>query len=119
MRIAAGCDEVAAREALTPAMIAWLCERAARGPRGRDGRGQRPLATAGMLSSDEELDAFATDACWLAHAFIEDAPRAGAGRRLDQIQRRRRRNETTPTATMSCSSVPSRKAVEPVTLRTM
>ena len=33
------------------------------------------LATAALLSSDEELDAFAADACWLAHAFVEDAPR--------------------------------------------
>ena len=32
------------------------------------------LATAGLLSSDEELDALAADARWLAHAFIEDAP---------------------------------------------
>ena len=29
VRIADGCDEAAAREALTPAMIAWLCERSA------------------------------------------------------------------------------------------
>jgi hypothetical protein len=74
VRIAAGCDEVAAREALTPAMIAWLCERAAEALVVETGGASVRLATAGMLSSDAELDAFAADARWLAHAFIEGAP---------------------------------------------
>ena len=29
------------------------------------------FATAAMLSSDQELDAFTADACWLARAFVE------------------------------------------------
>ena len=70
VRIAAGCDETAAREALTPAMIAWLCDRGA-GAGGRDGGASVRLATAALLSSDEELDAFTADACWLAHAFVD------------------------------------------------
>ncbi len=75
VRIAAGCDEVAAREALTPAMIAWLCERAPEALIVETGGASVRLATAAMLASDEELDAFLGDACWLAHAFIDDAPR--------------------------------------------
>ena len=59
VRIAAGCDEVAAREALTPAMIAWLCERAPEALVVETGGASVRLATAAMLSSDEELDAFA------------------------------------------------------------
>ncbi len=47
VRIAAGCDEVHARAALTPAVIAWLCERAPGGPGGRDGRGQRATRDGG------------------------------------------------------------------------
>jgi hypothetical protein len=74
VRLAAGCDEVAARAALTPAMIAWLCERAPEALVVETGGASVRLATAGMLASDEELDAFTADACWLAHAFIEDAP---------------------------------------------
>ena len=34
------------------------------------------LATAAMLATDEELDAFAADACWLAHAFVDAEPAA-------------------------------------------
>ena len=30
-----------------------------------------------MLATDEELDAFTADACWLAHAFVDAAPAAG------------------------------------------
>jgi hypothetical protein len=75
VRIASGCDEVAAREALTPAMIAWLCERGPEALVVETGGASVRMATAGMLSSDEELDAFTKDACWLAHAFIEDTPR--------------------------------------------
>ena len=74
VRIASGCDEVAAREALTPAMIAWLCERGPEALVVETGGASVRMATAGMLSSDEELDAFAKDACWLAKAFIADAP---------------------------------------------
>jgi hypothetical protein len=74
VRLAAGCDELAARSALTPAMIAWLCERGPEALVVETGGASVRLATAGMLSSDEELDAFAADARWLAHAFIEDAP---------------------------------------------
>ena len=74
VRLAGGCDEVAAREALTPAMIAWLCERGPEALVVETGGASVRLATAGLLSSDEELDAFAADARWLAHAFIEDAP---------------------------------------------
>ena len=74
VRIAAGCDELAAREALTPAMIAWLCERGPEALVVETGGASVRLATAAMLSSDAELDAFAADACWLAHAFIDDVP---------------------------------------------
>jgi hypothetical protein len=74
VRIAAGCDEVAAREALTPAMIAWLCERGPEALVVETGGASVRLATASMLSSDEELDAFVADACWLAHAFIDAQP---------------------------------------------
>ena len=74
VRIAAGCDETAAREALTPAMIAWLCERAPEALVVETGGASVRLATAALLSSDEELDAFSADACWLAHAFIDAAP---------------------------------------------
>ena len=75
VRIAEGCDETAAREALTPAMIAWLCERAPEALVVETGGASVRLATAAMLSSDEELDAFAADACWLAHAFVDRAAR--------------------------------------------
>ena len=71
MRIAAGCDETAARAALTPAMIAWLCERAPEALVVETGGASMRLATAALLSSDEELDAFTADACWLAHAFVD------------------------------------------------
>ena len=71
VRIAAGCDETAAREALTPAMIAWLCERAPEALVVETGGASMRLATAALLSSDEELDAFTADACWLAHAFVD------------------------------------------------
>jgi hypothetical protein len=74
VRIAAGCDEVKARAALTPAVIAWLCERAAEALVVETGGASVRFATAGLLASDEELDAFCADACWLAHAFIDDAP---------------------------------------------
>ena len=74
VRIAAGCDETAAREALTPAMIAWLCERAPEALVVETGGASVRLATAALLSSDEELDAFSADACWLAHAFIDAVP---------------------------------------------
>ena len=74
VRLAAGCDEVAARSALTPAVIAWLCERAPEALVVETGGASVRLATAGVLDTDEELDAFATDACWLARAFIADAP---------------------------------------------
>ncbi len=74
VRIAAGCDEVQARSALTPAMIAWLCERGPEALVVETGGASVRLATAALLSSDAELDAFTTDACWLAHAFIDDAP---------------------------------------------
>jgi hypothetical protein len=75
VRIATGCDESAAREALTPAMIAWLCERAPEALVVETGGASVRLATAALLSSDEELDAFAADACWLAHAFVDSTPR--------------------------------------------
>jgi hypothetical protein len=74
VRIAAGCDEVRARAALTPAVIAWLCERAPEALVVETGGASVRLATAALLSTDEELDAFSADACWLAHAFIDDAP---------------------------------------------
>jgi hypothetical protein len=74
VRIAAGCDEVQARSALTPAMIAWLCERGPEALVVETGGASVRLATAALLSSDAELDAFRADACWLAHAFIDDAP---------------------------------------------
>lgn len=74
VRIAAGCDELAARAALTPGMIAWLCERAPEALVVETGGASVRLATAAVLSSDAELDAFAADACWLAHAFIDEAP---------------------------------------------
>jgi hypothetical protein len=74
VRIAAGCDEVQARSALTPAMIAWLCERGPESLVVETGGASVRLATAALLSSDSELDAFTADACWLAHAFIDDAP---------------------------------------------
>jgi hypothetical protein len=74
VRIAAGCDEVSAREALTPAMIAWLCDRAPEALVVETGGASVRLATAALLSSDEELDAFCADACWLAHAFIDGVP---------------------------------------------
>jgi hypothetical protein len=75
VRIAAGCDEVAARDALTPAMIAWLCERAPEALVVETGGASVRLATASMLGSDDELDAFTADACWLAKAFTGSAPR--------------------------------------------
>jgi hypothetical protein len=74
VRIAAGCDEVAARSALTPAMIAWLCDRAPEALVVETGGASVRLATPALLSSDAELDAFTADACWLAHAFVDDAP---------------------------------------------
>jgi hypothetical protein len=74
VRLAAGCDPVAAREALTPAVIAWLCERAPEALVLETGGASVRLATAGLLSSDSELDAFTADACWLAHALIEATP---------------------------------------------
>jgi hypothetical protein len=74
VRIASGCDELAARSALTPALIAWLCERAPEALVVETGGASVRLATPSLLSSDAELDAFCADACWLAHAFIEDAP---------------------------------------------
>jgi hypothetical protein len=76
VRLAAGCDEVAAREALTPAMIAWLCERGPEGLVVETGGASVRLATAATLATDEELDAFAADACWLAHAFVDAEPAA-------------------------------------------
>jgi hypothetical protein len=74
VRIASGCDELAARSALTPATIAWLCERAPEALVVETGGASVRLATPYLLSSDAELDAFCADACWLAHAFIADAP---------------------------------------------
>lgn len=74
VRIASGCDEVLARSALTPAVIAWLCERGPEALVVETGGASVRLATAALLSSDAELDAFSADACWLAHAFIDDAP---------------------------------------------
>jgi hypothetical protein len=74
VRIAAGCDEVAARAALTPALIAWLCERAPEALVVETGGASARLATSGMLASDAELDAFAADACWLARALVDEAP---------------------------------------------
>ena len=71
VRLAAGCDEVAAREALTPAIIAWLCERGPEGLVVETGGASVRLATSALLATDEELDAFTADACWLAHAFVE------------------------------------------------
>jgi hypothetical protein len=52
-------------------MIAWLCERAPEALVVETGGASVRLATAAILASDEELDAFAADACWLAHAFVE------------------------------------------------
>ena len=75
VRIAEGCDEVAARAALTPKLIAWLCERAPEALVVETGGASVRLATAGLLTADVDLDAFVADACWLAHAFVEDAPR--------------------------------------------
>ena len=75
VRIAAGCDEVAARDALTPAMIAWLCERGPEALVVETGGASVRLATPSMLATDEELDAFTADACWLARAFIGATPR--------------------------------------------
>jgi len=74
VRIAAGCDQTAAREALTPAMIAWLCERGPEALVVETGGASVRLATAALLSSDEELDAFVADAGWLAHAFVDATP---------------------------------------------
>jgi hypothetical protein len=76
VRLAAGCDEIAAREALTPAMIAWLCERGPEALVVETGGASVRLATAATLATDEELDAFAADACWLAHAFVDAQPAA-------------------------------------------
>lgn len=74
VRIASGCDEMQARSALTPSVIAWLCERAPEALVVETGGASVRLATAALLSSDAELDAFSADACWLAHAFIDDTP---------------------------------------------
>jgi hypothetical protein len=74
VRIAAGCDQAQARTALTPAVIAWLCERAPEALVLETGGASVRLATAGMLSSDAELDAFCGDACWLAHALSSELP---------------------------------------------
>ena len=76
VRIGAGCDEVAAREALTPAMIAWLCDHGPEALVIETGGASLRVATSGILASDEELDAFTADACWLAHAFVDAAPAA-------------------------------------------
>jgi hypothetical protein len=78
VRIAAGCDELQARSALTPAMIAWLCERGPEALVVETGGASVRLATAALLSSDAELDAFTADACWLAHAFIDSSAHARA-----------------------------------------
>jgi hypothetical protein len=74
VRIGAGCDEVAAREALTPAMIAWLCDHGPEALVIETGGASLRVATSGILASDDELDAFTADACWLAHAFVDAAP---------------------------------------------
>jgi hypothetical protein len=74
VRIARGCDEVQARSALTPAMIAWLCERGPEALVLETGGASVRFATPALLASDAELDAFCNDACWLAHAFIDAAP---------------------------------------------
>ena len=74
VRIASGCDEVQARSALTPAMIAWLCERGPEALVVETGGASVRLATAALLASDAELDAFCADACWLGHAFVDHAP---------------------------------------------
>ncbi|HET6171996.1 MAG TPA: hypothetical protein VFD90_05300 [Gaiellales bacterium] len=74
VRIAAGCSEVEARSALTPAMIAWLCDRGPEALVVETGGASVRLATPALLSSDAELEAFTADACWLAHAFIADVP---------------------------------------------
>ena len=55
-------------------MIAWLCDRAPEALVVETGGASVRLATPALLSSDAELDAFAADACWLAHAFVDDAP---------------------------------------------
>jgi len=78
VRLAAGCDELAAREALTPAMIAWLCQRGPEALVVETGGASVRLATSGMLATDEELDAFAADACWLARAFVDATPAVAA-----------------------------------------
>jgi hypothetical protein len=74
VRIAEGCDELKAREALTPALIAWLCERGPEALVVETGGASVRLATPALLSSDAELDAFCGDACWLAHALTDDVP---------------------------------------------
>jgi hypothetical protein len=76
VRLAAGCDELAAREALTPALIAWLCERAPEALVIETGGASVRLATAAILATDAELDTFAADACWLARAFVAAPPAA-------------------------------------------
>ena len=78
VRIGAGCDEVAAREALTPAMIAWLCDHGPEALVVETGGASLRVATSGILASDDELDAFTADACWLAHAFVDETPVQGA-----------------------------------------
>jgi hypothetical protein len=78
VRIADDCDEVAARAALTPKMIAWLCERSAEALVVETGRASVRIATAALLSNDDDLDAFASDACWLARAFVDEVPSATA-----------------------------------------
>ena len=54
-------------------MIAWLCEQ---GPEALVVETAVPACGSrrGAAPSDDELDAFSADACWLAHAFIEDVP---------------------------------------------
>jgi hypothetical protein len=55
-------------------MIAWLCERAPEALVVETGGASVRVATPSLLSSEAELDAFCADACWLAHAFIAEAP---------------------------------------------
>ena len=72
VRIAAGCDEVAGplgADARDDRVAVRAC---ARGARGRDGRRQRAARDGGAARLGRRARRVRADACWLAHAFVDD-----------------------------------------------
>ena len=95
VRIASGCDEVAAREALTPADDRLAVRACARGAGGRDRRRQRPARDGGdaLLGRGARCVQPPTPAGSRTPSSTTRRAQAQAALR-PQIQRRRRRNAT-------------------------